>query len=91
MAVPLENIHEYADTDKSHNKYLKLFPVVAGLILLLAIFNFISLTTARSSVRSKEVGVRKVLGASRQNLTAQFFLESTGGVFHFNFSSEIKW
>ena len=77
MAIPLKNLHTYADIDKTNQKYLKLFPLVAGMILLLAIFNYISLTTARSSVRSKEIGVRKVLGASRGNLTLQFFLEST--------------
>ena len=76
MAVPLDDMHTYSVTDKSNSKYLKLFPVVAGLILLLAIFNYISLTTARSSVRSKEIGVRKVLGANRRALTLQFFLES---------------
>lgn len=76
LALPLKDIHTYADIDKSNSKYLKLFPVVAGLILLLAIFNYISLTTARSSVRSKEIGVRKVLGANRKTLTVQFFLES---------------
>lgn len=76
IAVPLKNIHTYADLDKANIKYLELFPLVAGLILLLAIFNYISLTTARSSVRSKEVGVRKVLGANRKNLALQFFLES---------------
>lgn len=74
--LPLKNIHSDANTDQSNIKYLDLFPLVAGLILLLAIFNYISLTTARSSVRSKEVGVRKVLGANRKNLTFQFFLES---------------
>lgn len=77
IAIPLKSIQTYAVTDKSNRKYLKLFPVVAGLILLLAIFNYISLTTARSSVRSKEIGVRKALGASRGNLTLQFILEST--------------
>jgi putative ABC transport system permease protein len=77
VAVPLKNIHTYADTDKSNRKYLTLFPFVAGLILLLAIFNYISLTTARSSVRSKEIGVRKVLGANRKALAFQFFLESS--------------
>ena len=73
----MKDIHTFSDIDKSNIKYLHLFPLVAGLILLLAIFNYISLTTARSSIRSKEVGVRKVLGASRTNLTVQFFLEST--------------
>jgi putative ABC transport system permease protein len=76
MALPLKSMHTFADTDKSNTKYLKLFPLVAGIILILAIFNYISLTTARSSVRLKEIGVRKVLGANRKNLTVQFFLES---------------
>ncbi len=76
MALPLREIHTVADLDQSNSKYLELFPVVAGLILLLAIFNYISLTTARSAVRSKEVGVRKVLGANRKAITLQFFLES---------------
>lgn len=76
IASPLKDIHAYADIDKSNIKYLKLFPIIAGLILLLAIFNYISLTTARSSVRFKEIGVRKVLGANRKTLTLQFFLES---------------
>lgn len=76
ISVPLKDIHSHADNDQSNSKYLNLFPVIAGLILLLAIFNYISLTTARSSVRTKEIGVRKVMGASRKNLTFQFFIES---------------
>lgn len=77
MALPLKDIRTYAVADQANSKYLRLFPFVAGLILLLAVFNYISLTTARSSVRSREVGVRKVLGASKKNLTIQFFVEST--------------
>ena len=75
-ALPLKDRHLYAGTGPSNTKYLKLFPLVSGLILLLAIFNYISLTTARASVRAKEIGVRKVLGANRSNLALQFFLES---------------
>lgn len=76
IALPLKDFHTYADIDHSHKKYLKLFPAVAGLILLLAIFNYISLSTARSAVRSREIGVRKVLGANRRALALQFFMES---------------
>jgi putative ABC transport system permease protein len=50
--------------------------IIAGFILLLAIANFINLSTARSADRIKEVGVRKVLGAFRMHLMKQFLGES---------------
>lgn len=63
--------------DSTHTRYLKIFPLVAGLILLLALINYMSLATARAMVRAKEVGVRKVMGAGRRTLAAQFYAEST--------------
>lgn len=59
-----------------NNRYIKIFPFVAALILLLALINYTNLSTARSTIRSKEVGVRKVLGADRKNIAIQFFVES---------------
>jgi putative ABC transport system permease protein len=50
--------------------------VVAGFVLLLAIANFINLSTARSSDRTREVGVRKVFGAHKMDLIRQFIGES---------------
>jgi putative ABC transport system permease protein len=50
--------------------------VVAGFVLLLAIANFINLSTARSSDRTREVGVRKVFGAHKTELIKQFIGES---------------
>jgi putative ABC transport system permease protein len=50
--------------------------LVSLIILLVAIINFINLSTARSSQRAKEVGVRKVIGSTRNNLVRQFILES---------------
>lgn len=56
--------------------YVKLFSIVAYFILLIAIINFINLSTARSTKRAKEVGVKKVVGSSRTQLQAQFMIES---------------
>ena len=53
-----------------------IFSVVALLVLFIACFNFVNLTTALSLQRTKEVGVRKVLGASRQQLVGQFLLDA---------------
>ncbi len=76
IAIPLKDIHKYADIDTSNMKYLKIFPLVAALILLLALINYTSLSTARATIRSKEIGVRKVLGAGRITIATQFFIES---------------
>ena len=52
------------------------FSVVALLVLFIACFNFVNLTTARSLQRTREVSVRKVLGASRRQLLGQFLLDA---------------
>ena len=56
--------------------YVYLFSAMAFFILLIACINFINLTTARSSSRAKEVGIRKTVGACRAHLVRQFFGES---------------
>jgi putative ABC transport system permease protein len=56
--------------------YVYLFSTMAFFILLIACINFINLTTARSSNRAKEVGIRKTVGANRIHLIRQFFSES---------------
>lgn len=55
---------------------IRMFGFIAAIILLIACINFMNLSTARSEKRSKEVGVRKVLGAPRISLIGQFVGES---------------
>jgi putative ABC transport system permease protein len=60
----------------SQSTTVKVFFGIAMAVLLLALFNYINLTTARAVVRAKEVGLRKTLGVSRLSLFGQFFSES---------------
>ncbi len=55
---------------------VRLFAVIAAFILLIACINFMNLSTARSEKRAKEVGIRKVSGALKKSLVAQFLIES---------------
>ncbi len=57
-------------------QYISIFTIVGLIILLLSSINFMNLSTARSSNRAKEVGVRKVLGSHRKWLIRQFIFES---------------
>ena len=58
--------------------FLRTFSIIALLILLIACFNYINITTARSLQRAKEVGVKKVLGAGKGQLVRQFLTETMG-------------
>jgi putative ABC transport system permease protein len=64
------------DSNSGSIKNIYIFSIIAVFILLIACFNFINLTTARSAERAKEVGIRKVVGAGKQQLTRQFIGES---------------
>ena len=55
---------------------VKIFSIIAAFILLIACINFMNLSTARSEKRAKEVGIRKVVGAQKVFLVAQFIGES---------------
>ncbi|MEO9482209.1 MAG: ABC transporter permease [Ekhidna sp.] len=60
----------------AHTPTLTILGVVALAILLIAIFNFVNLETAQSTTKSKEVGVRKVLGSPKRQLIGRFLTES---------------
>ena len=57
-------------------EYVKLFSIIAIFILVIACINFMNLSTAKASKRMKEVGVRKVIGATRRSLIVQYMSES---------------
>ena len=78
---PLQDIHLYSHKDweiqqNGNIMYIYVFIGIALLVILIAGINFMNLSTARSGKRAKEVGVRKVTGASRKMLIFQFLTES---------------
>jgi putative ABC transport system permease protein len=66
----------YDVSTNSDKKYIYIFSFVVLFVLLIASINFVNLSTARATLRAKEVGVRKVLGAYRRQLIVQIFSES---------------
>jgi putative ABC transport system permease protein len=77
---PLEDIHLYSnfsfETAGGGIRYVYIFSVVGLLILLIACFNFINLSIARSLKRNKEIGMKKALGLNRKTLIVQLLGES---------------
>jgi len=77
----LTDIHLYShkDLEVEENGDIKrvyIFSAIALFILLIACINYMNLSTARSALRAKEIGVRKVVGAGKPELIAQFLSES---------------
>ncbi|GAB3916338.1 ABC transporter permease [Larkinella terrae] len=68
--------HDYINYQKFDQSYTYIFSVIALIVLLIACVNFMNLSTAKSSGRAKEVGIRKATGAERPQLAAQFIGES---------------
>jgi len=82
--LPLKDIHagaadiglDYINFRKFDKKSTNLFALIAFIVLAIACINFMNLSTARSSERAKEVGVRKSIGAERHELAIQFLGET---------------
>ncbi|MEM7108693.1 MAG: ABC transporter permease [Bacteroidota bacterium] len=78
---PMTKWNLYEDFEGGKNvegkiKLIKMLGAVGLIVLALACVNFINLSTAQSSKRSKEVGIRKVMGSGRNQLISQFIAES---------------
>ena len=78
---PLQSIHLHSNLSfemgpNGNISYITIFSLVAILILLIASINYMNLSTARSSLRVKEIGVRKVNGSRRSQLVVMFLSES---------------
>ena len=80
MVAPFSKIHlhSYFGFGRSPGAilYVYIFGAIAFFVLLIACINFMNLSTARSSIRAKEIGLRKVNGASRMHLVRQYLAES---------------
>jgi len=80
MVAPFSKIHlhSYFGFGRSPGAimYVYIFGAIAFFVLLIACINFMNLSTARSSIRAKEIGLRKVNGASRIHLVKQYLTES---------------
>jgi putative ABC transport system permease protein len=77
----LTDIHLYSHTDYEAEpngdiKRVYIFAAIAFFILLIACINYMNLSTARSALRAREIGIRKVIGARKRELISQFLSES---------------
>ncbi len=84
FVLPLKDVHansadiglDYINYQKFDRKSTNLFAIIALIVLIIACVNFINLSTARSTERAKEVGIRKSIGAHRFQLAIQFLGET---------------
>ena len=72
----MEIEHDYQNYRKFDGTYIRIFSILAFFVLVIASINFMNLSVARSTTRSKEVGIRKAIGALKQQLIGQFLGES---------------
>jgi putative ABC transport system permease protein len=78
LLEPLAKLHLYnADGTNKGIETVRIFIIVALLILVIACINYVNLSTARSMLRSKEISMRKIVGAAKAHLFLQFIIETT--------------
>ncbi len=75
---PVKKIHLHSFYGTDPVVYVYVFSAIALIVLIIACINFMNLTTARSSIRINEIGIRKVCGGVRKDLIKQFLGESMG-------------
>jgi putative ABC transport system permease protein len=80
-AYPLTDWHLKSKFEGGKNtggriEYIILFSVIGGLVVLMAVINLVNMSTARATLRAKEIGIRKVTGALRSTIALQFMAES---------------
>jgi len=78
---PLTSIHLHSDLNgefepNGNIRYVYIFSVIAFFVLIIACINFMNLSTAKSTLRAREVGIKKTAGSSRGELIRQFLAES---------------
>jgi putative ABC transport system permease protein len=77
LLLPLSKMHLYnADLTDKGMSTVRIFIVIALLILVIACINYVNLSTARSMLRSKEISMRKIVGAAKSHLFMQFIVET---------------
>ena len=80
LVLPFTRIHLHQHFGYGHDPgaivLVYIFSIIAAFVLLIACINFMNLSTARSANRAREIGMRKVMGGTRQDLIFQFFGES---------------
>lgn len=74
--LPIRDLHFNPDMGAADPKFALILLGIGGIILLIACINFTTLAIGRSAGRAKEIGVRKVVGANRSQLSRQFLAEA---------------
>lgn len=77
LLLPISKMHLYnADMSDNGISTVRIFIIIAILILIIACINYVNLSTARSMLRSKEISMRKIVGAGKAQLFIQFIVET---------------